>query len=254
MAAGCVCLVLGGLYGVMGRGVGGGGLSRVGASNRAACRWARLMSGLMIATTGFCGMALEIALVFIFQSLHGYVYTRMGLIVAAFMLGLVIGAPCGKVFAQGRRAWVTAAGLEVLLLALALAVPLMVRAAGLPALGRGLGLTFVEVLFYGMVSLIGWAVGAEFPLGNRIFCDAGGSTGAAAAVTDASDHFGAAAGALVMGVLLVPVLGIAASCAVLAAMKVFGLLCLGSAALALPRRRECGSRTCDIPHGSGRSR
>jgi predicted membrane-bound spermidine synthase len=48
-------------------------------------------------------------------------------------------------------------------------------------------------------------------------------------VTDAADHLGAAAGALAIGVVLLPVLGITASCVLLAALKAFGLLLLAGA-------------------------
>lgn len=82
-------------------------------------------------------------------------------------------------------------------------------------------------MFCLLVVLAGWAVGAEFHLGNRLLVDADVSS--AAAVTYASDHIGAAAGALLAGVVLIPVLGIAGACSVLAAFKVTGLLLLGSA-------------------------
>jgi len=234
VALGVACLAVGAGLGLLRR---AGLCCSDGAMGK---RWARLMAATLIATTGFCGMALEIVLVFLFQSLHGYVYTRMGVIVAAFMLGLVVGAPSGKAMAAGgeRRGWLCLAGLELLLMALAVGVPGTARAAHLPGLGGALGARFGETLIYAVVVLIGWSVGAEFPLGNRVFCNAGGTAGVAAAVTDASDHLGAAAGCLLIGIVLVPVMGIGASCLVLAALKLGGLLCLGSAALAIPRCRE----------------
>jgi spermidine synthase len=184
------------------------------------------MLGLLMLTTGLCGMALEMVLIFVFQGLYGYVYTRMGLIVAAFMLGLVLGAPSGRWVASGQRSWAWAglAGIEIVLLVCALAVSRLV----------GLSQAGVEILIYVAVVVVGWGVGAEFPVVNRLYIDAGGTLGTAAAITDATDHFGAAAGALVMGVILVPVLGMAASCVVLAALKLAGLLFLSSAVFAMP--------------------
>jgi spermidine synthase len=197
--------------------------------------WARLMLGTVIATTGFCGMALEVLLIFVFQSLYGYVYTRLGLIVAVFMCGLVLGAPSGRSMA-GRRTVLAASamiGLELLLVGIALGVP---KLAG-SAFGSGTFHAYhgwAEAVIYVGVGLVGWAVGAEFVLANRLFCDAGGAVGVAAAMTDASDHLGAAAGSFIVGVLLVPVLGIQASCGVLAALKGMSLLCLLSAVAAMP--------------------
>jgi len=71
-------------------------------------------------------------------------------------------------------------------------------------------------------------VGAEFPLANRLFCDAGGSAPTAAALTDAADHLGAAVGCVLTGVLLVPVMGIAPTCFILMGLKLMSLLMLAS--------------------------
>jgi predicted membrane-bound spermidine synthase len=84
------------------------------------------------------------------------------------------------------------------------------------------------------VTLVGWCVGAEYPLVNRLFTAAGGSVGSAAAITDAADHLGAAVGSLFAGVLLVPVAGLGVSCMLLGAVKAASLLLLVSAAIALP--------------------
>ena len=210
LAAGLICLL-------------GGRLAR-----RSRGRWMRLMVGLVIASTGFCGMALEIVLIFAFQSLYGYVYTRIGFIVAMFMLGLVLGAPSGRLMARGgrRKAWLSIGGLELFLAFFALALPAVVRCA---AASKGLVLDRLEPAFFLMVAMVGWAVGAEFPLGNRLLAESGARVGAAAAVTDASDHIGAAVGALIAGVVLVPVLGTSGACTVLASLKIAGVLLLGSA-------------------------
>jgi predicted membrane-bound spermidine synthase len=115
----------------------------------------------------------------------------------------------------------------MLLVGVALGVPKLAGSAGI-------GPDWAEAAIYVTVWVIGWVVGAEFVIANRLFCDAGGSVGAAAAITDASDHLGAAAGSFVVGVLLVPVLGIQASCAVLATLKAVSLLCLLSGIAAMP--------------------
>jgi len=232
LAAGCLCLVVGALVRACRRRSARG---REAGGDAAGGSWSRLMIGVLIATTGFCGIALEIILIFVFQGLYGYVYTRIGLIVAMFMLGLVAGAPSGRMLAhRGQRfALFCMAGVELLLLGFALCVPMLAALEAVPAnISRFSALA--EPVTYLAVCVVGWAVGAEFPLGNRLFCDAGGRAGVAAAVTDASDHVGAAIGALVVGVLLVPVFGMASSCTLLAALKGAGLLCLLSACLAMP--------------------
>ena len=177
-------------------------------------------------------MALEVLLIFVYQSLYGYVYGRIGLIVGLFMLGLVAGAPSGRwLAARGYRLTVCMlASIEAMLLAFACIIPGIMRfAAASGSLGEG-----VICL---CVAAVGWAVGAEFPLANGMLRRAGASVGRAAAVADASDHSGAALGALVVGVFLLPVLGIGATGLVLAAVKVSALLCLAGSAISLMPRR-----------------
>ncbi|MBN1673655.1 MAG: hypothetical protein JXR37_21590 [Kiritimatiellae bacterium] len=225
-------LAAGGLVGLAGVMLG----RRNAAGGAAGRRWLRVMTGLVVASTGFCAMALEIVLVFVFQNLYGYVYTRMGLIVAVFMLGLVVGAPSGRTLARRwpGRAWRAMLAFELVLAVFPLAVLLLVRLAAGPATAAWAPAA-AEPVFYLAVACLGWLTGAQFPLANRLFCDAGGHVGAAAAATDAADHIGAALGSLLVGVLFVPVLGTGPACLVLAALKAASLLCLISGMVVLRR-------------------
>jgi len=219
LIAGCVALLV------------GWSLRRWG-SERACGVWVRGLSGVVLASIGFFSMSMEVLLVMVFQGLYGYIYTRMGVIVAAFMLGLVVGAPTGRKLCRRGAAWGWGALFSVLaaLLLGALAVPrimlLAYRCMGDPLLGAGL-----EVSFYLMVAWLGFLTGAAFPPANLIFTEAGGSLGTSSAVTDASDHLGAALGALLIGVVLLPVLGVDGACALLAILMIAALLGLGSAAI-----------------------
>lgn len=187
-----------------------------GMAQKTSSGWGRKVAGLIIGTTGFCGMAMEIVLIFIFQAVFGYVYARIGMIVAMFMMGLVLGSSSGKILcsmARGLRTSGVVLCLESLILVTVLCIPFLSMMAS-------------ESAMYCVVMLVGWLVGAEFPVCNRMFREAGGSLRGAAAVTDASDHIGAALGALVTGILLVPVLGIASTCMILAALKIAGIMIL----------------------------
>ncbi|MCX7590472.1 MAG: hypothetical protein N2255_02480, partial [Kiritimatiellae bacterium] len=199
---------------------------------RQGSRWAMGMLGLLMASTGFLAMSLEVMLIFLFQSLFGYVYAKVGLIVGLFMLGLVCGASTGRHIAiRQRTAWLSLGTFEAVLFALVMALPNI--AAGPPGQTPGLSSHFHELLFFLCVVFVGWAVGTEFTLVNRIFCDAGGSVPAAAAISAGSDSLGSALGALLAGILMVPVWGIVGACVLLASLKIAGLLSLVSAALAL---------------------
>ncbi|MGQ9660922.1 MAG: hypothetical protein ACUVWX_01115 [Kiritimatiellia bacterium] len=235
IAAGIALLALGGVV------LRTAGRRNEAHANREFCfsrqrGWAMSTTGLLMASTGFLAMALEMMLIFLFQSLFGYVYSRLGLIVALFMIGLALGAPVGrKAAAKQHVAWRTLALLEGVLFLLAVSVPHFARwiaTLQVPEYWRSL----CEPLIYLAVGLLGLAVGAEFTLVNRAFLDAGGTAGKAAALAAFADSFGSALGALSVGVLLVPLWGIAGTALLLAALKVFGLLCLGSAALVLFRK------------------
>lgn len=202
--------------------------------DRLRARWPRALAGFQLATTGLAGMALNVVLVFVFQSLYGYVYARMGAIVAAFMGGLIAGAASGRALVL-RAPWAALralAGVDVLMLALTLAVAALVRLAA--GAGGGAAAVPSEWLVYLAVAACGWCVGAEFPLANRVFVVAGGAPATAAALASASDSVGAAAGSLLVGVALLPVFGVPSTCLVLAALKLAGLGALAAAALCLP--------------------
>ncbi|MEE9293709.1 MAG: hypothetical protein V3W34_01925 [Phycisphaerae bacterium] len=187
---------------------------------------------LSIGTTGFVTMALSIVWLFAFQNLYGYVYQRIGWIVALFMGGLVVG--CWVVGWRSRRVaeagtlatylWRWLVVVDVLLALLSLAVPLV-----LPALGRlqsgPLTFALVEWCVSIMVAVTGVLGGAAFALAGALQIGATGRTGAAAGSLFGADHAGACLGALLSGILLVPVFGTAAAACLLAGVK------LSSAAL-----------------------
>jgi len=204
---------------------------------------------LSVATTGFATMALSIIWLFSFQNLYGYVYQRIGWIIAVFMGGLVIG--CAVIDRRSRHAaragglsaylWRRLVAVDVLLALLALMIPLV-----LPALGaaQSTRLTFmlVEWAISVLVALTGVLGGAAFALAGGLQLARIGEVGASAGSVVGADHAGACAGALLTGVLLVPVFGTAAAALLLVGMK------LASATLLL-----VGWRTSHTRKGAGAS-
>jgi spermidine synthase len=216
----------GGAEGDQGLGAGG-----------SASAFYRSMLVLVIAATGLCGMALELILIFVFQSLLGYVYSKVGLIVAGFMLGLTLGA-CGapRLIRRGARLqWRAMVAMELMLIAEAACIPWLMT-----GLSSGLMLWipwgWVEVFIYGLIAVSGALVGAQFALVNELLKNAvpaaadhgavASGQSMTAAITNAADLMGAALGGLVVGVLLLPLFGIVAACFLLAVMKGASLLCL----------------------------
>jgi len=118
----------------------------------------------------------------------------------------------------------------VLLAILALAIPfLLPMLAALQASPRTFAL--VEWCVSIGVVITGLLGGAVFPLGAHLQFGFTGRTGTAAGSVDAADHAGACLGALLCGILLVPVFGTATATFLLAGMK------LTSAALLAVGRR-----------------
>ena len=186
-------------------------------------RFARATVCLSVGTTGFVTMALSVVWLFAFQTLYGYVYQRIGWIVAVFMGGLVVGC-----WLAGRRVGRNGTGVtnyrsrliavDLALVGLSASVP-----AVLPALAalQSNPTTFalVESCIVAMVALTGILGGATFALAGGIQYELSGHRGTAAGRVVGADHAGACLGALVGGVLLVPVFGIVVCAVFLAALK-----------------------------------
>jgi len=194
-------------------------------------------------TGGLCGIALELLLIFLYQSAYGFVYARMGLVVAMFMLGLAAGAwAAGPWLTSGAPSvWRRLALLEALFAAFALAAGGLAAAGMSP--GRG-SWNATEILLLALVAGTGALVGAQFALGARALALSGRPPAAAAAAANAADLLGAAAGSLLAGLLFMPLLGPAAACVLLCSIKAASLVCLLALrpdyAFEVPRRRFAG--------------
>ena len=154
---------------------------------------------LAAACAGFAGLALETSLILIYQSAHGYVFTRIGLMFASFMFG----SACGAVFAR------KSAGEEPGIIASCLALSVLMLLLPLFAWN-------MQPIVYHLFLLAGGALtGMVFSIVLKLLPQRAGEIYAA-------DLFGACAGGAVTGGLLVPVAGFAATCAATAALCFLG--------------------------------
>ncbi|MFQ5957383.1 MAG: hypothetical protein ACE5KK_06400, partial [Candidatus Brocadiales bacterium] len=167
-----------------------------------------------IATTGFAAMALEIILIFAFQNIYGYVYEMIGLIVALFMLGLAVGGYVSNaVILKKSRNW-----LRILkyivggVVAYSLALILFLKWFPFQYAGS-------EALFMVLIVIPGIITGLEFPIASRIYLEEEADSGPTAGMINSADHVGAFSGAILTGIVLVPILGIAGTCTVVAALN-----------------------------------
>lgn len=186
--------------------------------------YVRLNVCLSIASTGFAAMAAELALLFAFQNIYGYVYQKVGLIVATFMLGLAAGGWFTTRWSSREeklRMWgLIAIDLAIALFILALPLGVEVCAAG------KLPLPLLESAFMCLVLVAGILTGLAFPLAAKLHLGESQDVGRTAGAIDACDHIGACLGAAMTGVVLVPMLGIAGACALVAALKACSIVLL----------------------------
>ncbi len=186
-----------------------------------------LVLGLLrfaMAMAGFTAIALELILIFLAQSLFGYVYERLAFIVALFMAGLAAGAFLVKRFetAEPNVAWSLSVAACTLPVLLGMLLPVWLE-AGL--VHRALA----EWVLHGCMVVAGASIGILFPMINRLLRERGDALTEAAGSTHAADNIGAALGALLVGLVLIPVLGIGLACFVVALANTMLALCMATA-------------------------
>ncbi len=163
-------------------------------------------------TTGFSTMVLQVALLFSFQSIYGFIYETIGLIVAMFMMGLATGALVAQRSVKDKSNLNTLALVQVVMAvtagAMAVIIPL---AAGLksPAV--------IFMLFSGLTFTAGFVNGFDFPLTTSCYMYLGKGPERSAGSIYGTELMGACLGAVLAGAFVAPVLGIMACC-ILAAL------------------------------------
>jgi spermidine synthase len=153
-----------------------------------------------IFASGFAASALEVVLLLGFQILAGSVYRQLGVIVTVFMTGLAVGAWLANRYRLSLS--MLATGIAVV----AVALPFALMRLGSAPLAGVTALTFVVALLVGM----------GFPSATR--GETGDAAGTAARLY-AADFVGASLGALVASTLLIPLLGVTATCLLTAGLN-----------------------------------
>ncbi len=160
-----------------------------------------------VATSGFVGMVVTILAALSYQSFFGQMYAKVALLVAAYMGGLAVG---GILTAEAiRRGW---QGRGVLLAGdVALAGSGGLFLSFLTAMPGGAG-TAAEAALIGLVALSAACAGVAFPAAAAVLAKEGLPIMRRAGWVDAVDHAAALIGALTVGVILMPTVGLTAVC------------------------------------------
>ena len=180
----------------------------------------------VVASTGFFGMGINIAVILAFQSFFGYLYQEIGLILMAFMLGLGLGGSAmNRLIAKGRSPrLVRIEAAIVTFCPVFLGVLLLL--GGLTGL-QGFPL-LPKLLMLGLSTAAGLIVGAEFSLCSRARLAEGRDLPGVAGAVYAWDLLGAVLGSLVLSIVLVPLAGVVAACLSIMALKGVSLALLAT--------------------------
>ncbi|MDI6839362.1 MAG: spermine synthase [bacterium] len=191
-------------------------------------RFAYIGVPLCIGTTGFAGMIFDLALVFTFQVLYGYIFRQIGLLVTTFMVGIAVGGITMTSFlGRIKKDFISFTELEVAIILFSILLPLIflkfsphLEQSAVRHINLCAGLFLVMAFFSGIL------IGAEFPLANKIYLKTSNNLSGTAGLLYGADLFGGWIGGIVGSVVLLPVLGLLKTCIVVIMLKVSSLIIL----------------------------
>ena len=170
-------------------------------------RRARSAAAFCVAATGFTLMALQIFLLLAFQSVYGYVYHQLTILIAMCMAGIAFGSWLGirRIRSSDSRPSRTVATTQFLL---ALSGPALIFVVSLLSKISGMATTWLaaQFVFPALAAICGMLGGYQFPIATEIYLhDSSGRSRLGALY--AIDLLGGCAGALLLSSYLIPVFG-----------------------------------------------
>ncbi len=167
---------------------------------------AGFLSLMILAVTGFSAIGAEIAILLFYQSRVGYLYQHVGIFLGIFMLGLSVGAALGNRYI---RKFEKTIPMMLLYVDLGLILVLAVT----PLLFKGLdsfqfSIVEVEMLLLMWIAFVAILAGVLFPFVSHLVELSNQDVTSIAGWVDMSDCFGGAVGALVLGSIFVPLIGL----------------------------------------------
>ncbi len=161
-----------------------------------------------IITTGLAGMLFDLMLIFAFQSVYGYVFSWIGLLVASFMTGAACGALLvSRALKRSRNPFRFFLKTELAVMGFAAGCPLLLLAVY--ALLEGAETLFFSRWLFLVLSFAGGLlISAQFPLANHLLLQDRGGFTPTAGLLYASDLLGGWLGGVIGAVVLLPILGL----------------------------------------------
>lgn len=182
-----------------------------------------------IFTTGLTGMIFNLAIIFAFQTLYGYLYHQIGLLIAIFMFGIASGSLLiTKHLDRIKKDSLLFLKTEIAIVLFSILFPFVFLVPS-----HHLENKVVYFILYGAVLIMsflsGMSIGLQFPLANKIYLSSftgKGMLGETAGLLYAADLFGGFVGGLSGGILLLPILGLKETCFIMAMLKMSSLALL----------------------------
>ncbi len=179
-----------------------------------------------IMASGFAGMIFDLALIYTFQAVYGYVFHQIGLLVAAFMVGIAAGSlTMTSLLKRVKRNFFFFIGLELAMILFSVALPAIFLLFS-PYLDSPAVFSFFRVIFFVLSFFSGLLIGAQFPLANKIYLKRSPNLSGTAGLLYGADLAGGWIGGLLGGVVLLPVLGLVQTCMAVVLLKMTSLLIL----------------------------
>ena len=172
-------------------------------------------------STGLSTMTLQIALIFSFQSIYGFVYETVGLITALFMGGLAFGAYIIHGYVKDKLNLMGLAKVQFIMAVLALLIALL-----LPFSARLESPQLIFGLFSSLTLLAGLINGIDFPLAISCYMNLNQNADKSTGIIYGMELFGACLGAILASAVLAPVLGIVFCCIMAATASFVAFLVL----------------------------
>jgi len=174
---------------------------------------------LSIVTTGFAGMIFDLVAIFAFQSIYGYVFSWIGLLVASFMTGAACGAMLITMALEriqnGLKLFTK---IELAITCFSIGLPFIFFAVN--AYVGSQNVFFISGILFLVISFVcGLLIGSQFPLANKLYLKNGASLSRTAGLLYASDLLGGWLGGIVGAVALLPVLGLTGTCMTVGLLK-----------------------------------
>lgn len=179
-----------------------------------------------ITTTGFSEILFQIVILFAFQTIYGYVYYKLSVIFAFFMIGLVAGAYLvTRLIKKGGSSQLLFIKTQIYVCLYPLLLPLIFSCfknnQNQLAFFIGSNIVFPSLPF-----IAGFMGGFQFPLAVELYLKEKTGFTRAVSITYGLDLFGASLAAALTAVVFIPILGLWGTCLLAGLLNTAGLTAL----------------------------